>query len=91
MIFLKACPNITGDYGRSIGGGIVFLQTSGCTGQATGHYWSYTITSILTGTTIVRSNDNAVGTIEDSGYSNDFGTIWKITFNDIIYTKKGMH
>ena len=44
---------------------------------------------------IIRSpyweNDNAEGTVEASGYDNAFGTIWKITFNDIIYTKKGTY
>ena len=83
---LIACPYITGDYARSIGGGIVFLQTSECGGVATGHFWSYTIT----GMTITRSYDSVTGIIENIGYDNSIGTKWKITFPDIIYTKKGL-
>lgn len=93
LIFPKACPNITGNYqfiedrgsNWTRSGWIAFRQTTGCTVHAPGHYFTLT----LTGLTAVRSSDDAVGTLEVSGFDDDFGEIWKITFYDRIFTKHG--
>ena len=93
LILLKACPNITGNYkfiedrgsNWTRSGWIAFRQNTGCTVQAPGHYFSLAITAM----TAVRSSDNEVGALEDNGYDNGFGTIWKITFHDRIFTKHG--